>query len=141
MGKIATCVVLFGLGITLNSCSVKGETAETKVPENLTGEWRQIETEEEDFWIGATIEGDAIEVSWISDKGSDKSTYWSGAYVEPTVGGEPYSWDSVNDHGITDDELHAANIDTQTFTYEQGRLSYITMLMGVESTVVLEKQN
>ena len=113
---------------------------EPATPPDLTGEWKQVNSNSEDSWQSATISGESIEVYWVSDNGDTTALYWAGTYTAPETGDEPYSWDSENDHEKTGLALLASGDDTKTFTYENGQLSYSVSALGTTTTVRLEKE-
>ena len=133
-------VFLFS-ALLLFSCG--GTCAKTPVndtPPDLTGEWKQVNSNSEDSYQSATIADGVVEVYWVSDGGDTKSLYWAGTYEAPTAAGESYSWDSQNDHDKTDMALLASGDDQKTFTYENGQISYEVSVLGTTTTVRLEKQ-
>lgn len=127
-----------------NDDKTPANTTESKAPEkqipDLTGEWKQVNSNSEESYQAATISGDTIEIYWISDNGDTKSLYWAGSFVAPTTANEPYKWDSKNDHSKTENALLASNDDTKTMTYQNGVLSYEASSMGTTTTVKLKKQ-
>ena len=53
--------------------------------DDLTGTWKQTNSNDPNSYMEATISGDTIEVNWI---GTDtKSLYWKGTYQAPTKAG------------------------------------------------------
>lgn len=51
-------------------------------PADLTGTWKQTNSNDPSSYMEATISGDTIEVNWI---GTDtKNLYWKGTYQAPT---------------------------------------------------------
>lgn len=58
-------------------------------PADLTGTWKQTNSNDPNSYMEATISGDTIEVNWI---GTDtKSLYWKGTYQAPTKAGD-WKW-------------------------------------------------
>lgn len=130
---------IFGVLVTvllLGACS----TSTPKEPPVLTGEWKQVNSNSEETWQTATIEGDTIMIYWVSNNGDTKSLYWVGSYSAPTTTDEPYSWDSVHDHSKTESSLLASQDDTKKITYENGQLSYSVSALGSTTTVRMEKE-
>lgn len=111
-----------------------------KEPVDLTGEWKQVNSNSEDAWQSAIIQDGKIIINWVSDNGDSESLYWEGSYVAPTEYSEAYSWDSVNQRDKDKISLLASDDDTKTITYENGQLSYKVGMMGTTTTVRLEKQ-
>ena len=136
---LALCLC-FALAACRGGGSQESETPETPAPPlDLTGEWKQVNSNSEDSWQSATITGDAIEVYWVSDGGDTKSLYWAGSYIAPETSEESYTWDSVNDTEKTETALLASSDETKTFTYEAGQISYEVSALGTTTTVRLEK--
>ena len=115
------------------------QTEEVKAPD-LTGNWKQINSDSETSYQSATIEGETIEIYWIDEEGETKSLYWAGTFIAPETTDEPYTWDSENDKEKTDNSILASGDDTKTFTYQDGQISYEASTLGVTKTIRLEKQ-
>lgn len=111
----------------------------TAAPLDLTGKWKQVNSNSDTAWQSATISESTIEIYWVSDSGETSALYWSGTYAAPQTSDEPYSWESKNDHSKTDFAMLASGDDTKTFTYENGQLSYSVSALGVTTTVKLER--
>lgn len=116
------------------------QTPEAAEPLDLSGTWKQVNSNSEDTWQEATIEGDTITVYWVSDNGDTKSLYWAGSYVPPTDAPTEYSWESENDTEQMSSALLASSDDTKTFTYADGQITYDVTALSVTTTVRLEKQ-
>ncbi len=138
-----TMAVIMVLGL----CACGGTTAESgstqaadpASPPDLTGEWKQVNSNSDDAWQAATITGDTIIINWVSDNGDTKSLYWAGSFVAPTTADEPYSWDSENDKEQTGHALLASGDDFKTITYADGQLSYEASALGTTMTIRMEK--
>ena len=115
------------------------QTEEVKAPD-LTGNWKQVNSDSETSYQSATIEGETIEIYWIDEEGETKSLYWAGTFIAPETTDEPYTWDSENDKEKTDNSILASGDDTKTFTYQDGQISYEASALGVTKTIRLEKQ-
>lgn len=131
--------------LSLVSCGGDASTqgngsASAPTPPDLTGEWKQTNSNSEDSWQSATIDDNTISVYWVSDNGETKSLYWAGTFIAPTNTDEPYSWNSENDTEQTSAALLASGDETKTFTYEDGQISYEVSALGTTTTVKLEKQ-
>lgn len=146
---ITLCVVLLitvftGCSSTPKSSDNDGNTSanstvsKKQIPD-LTGEWKQTNSQSNSSYQAATISGDTIEIYWVSD-GDTKSLYWAGSFIAPSTADEPYKWDSKNDHSKTDGAMLASSDDTKTMTYQNSVLSYEASAMGTTTTVKLEKQ-
>ena len=114
------------------------EPTPTPAPD-LTGEWKQTNSEDETAYHMAKISGDVIEINWVSEEDDMNALYWCGTFVAPTTPDEPYTWESVADHEKTDAAILASMDDTKVFTYEDGVLSYEAGAMGVTKTFTMEK--
>ncbi|MDJ0306783.1 hypothetical protein [Dehalobacter sp.] len=137
------CVALLlaliaGCGSEPTSSINNGNTSK-QIP-NLAGEWKQTNSKSKDSYQAASINGNIIEIYWISNNGDTKSLYWAGSFVAPTTADEPYKWDSENDHSKTNNAMLASSAGTKTITYQNGILSYEASALGTTTTVKLEKQ-
>jgi hypothetical protein len=106
---------------------------------DLTGEWKQINSNSEDSWQAAVIDADTITIYWVSDNGNSKSLYWAGSFIAPITAKQPYSWNSVNDHEKTGASILASGDDIKTITYQDGVLSYSASALGTTVTIKLER--
>nr|DAP85378.1 MAG TPA: protein of unknown function (DUF4969) [Caudoviricetes sp.] len=142
MKKIVFTVLTLVLMLSLCSCSkdsAPAPSSDPATPPDLTGEWKQVNSNSDDAWQAATITGDTITINWVSDGGDTKSLYWAGTFTAPTTADEPYSWDSANDKEQTGKALLASGDETKTFTYANGQLSYEASALGTTMTVKMEK--
>ncbi|WP_200826214.1 hypothetical protein [Microbacterium timonense] len=142
------------LGILLTGCAVQTETTSSGTggptesqpieapaePLDLTGEWKQTNSNSADSYQAATITDSTITVDWVNEQDSARALYWAGTFEPPTEDTTHYEWDSVNDKAQTDTALMASGDDTKTFTYSDGVLSYELTAMGVTMTVEMERQ-
>lgn len=103
---------------------------------DLTGVWTQVDAG--DSYQQATIQGDTIEINWIGTDGS-AALYWAGSFTAPTTADEPYTWTSTNDTSKTSGALMASGDETKDFTYDDDKISYSVSMMGVTTTMQLEK--
>lgn len=152
MKKVILAVMSIGLGIALVGCGSAAETPkegpaasqeqpaqeEQKQPLDLTGEWKQTNSNTEDKWMEATVSDGSITVNWVSP--DSKSLYWAGTYVAPTEAADSYSWESVNDKEQTGKAMLASGDDTKKFTYEGGELAYEQTALGTTMTVRMALQ-
>lgn len=91
---------------------------------DLVGDWKEASSEDADAWFVATIADALITVSQVSEGGASTVLYWAGSY-QPPVGAEtPYSWKSINDHSQTDPIDYALHVDTLTFSFDDGLLTF-----------------
>ena len=107
---------------------------------DLTGQWKQVNSETEDSFYGAVIDGDKIELHRVSDDGGTRYLYWAGSYVPPEIVEDSYSWVSQVGSRRTDSEAIAASEGTKVFTYENGQLSCSVKNDGEEAVVLMEKE-
>ncbi|HBF64581.1 MAG TPA: hypothetical protein DDW34_01100 [Clostridium sp.] len=138
MGLAVLCLSgsLFGCSSSNNASA---EPEQPQIPD-LTGEWKQVNSNSNDTYHIATVDGETIEISWFTESDETKALYWAGTFVAPETADEPYTWESTNDKEKTDSALLVSGDDTKTFTYEDGQISYEASAMGVTQTVRLEKQ-
>lgn len=129
--------VFVGCSTSKNDNNEKNDQIE--VPD-MVGEWKQTNSQSNDNYQLATINGEVIDIYWISNNGDTKSLYWSGSFIAPTTTTEPYIWDSVNNHEKTGKSILASGDDTKTMTYENGVLSYEASAFGTTTKVKLQKQ-
>lgn len=145
--KIALTIVTIVLaGVGLAGCSTgdssgassSGEVSAPEAPADLTGEWKQTNSQSEDAYQAATITADAITIYWVSNGGDSKSLYWAGTYEAPAEPGS-FAWDSENDTSQTDIALLASGAPTKTFTFESDEISYEASALGTTTTVRLAR--
>ena len=138
------CMLAFsGCGNSSNSTATDNQaeqTAEEAKAPDLSGNWKQINSDSETSYQSATIEGETIEIYWVDEEGETKSLYWAVTFIAPGTTDEPYTWDSENDKEKTDNSILASGDDTKTFTYQDVQISYEASALGVTKTIRLEKQ-
>lgn len=107
-------------------------------PADLTGTWKQTNSNDPSSYMEATINGDTIEVNWI---GTDtKSLYWKGTYQAPAAAGD-WKWTSQGDTETMASALLASQDATKDFTYsEADGVSWETTALGTTITVKTVKQ-
>lgn len=140
---VAMCLSLAACGgdtQTSGSGSQNGGSSQPQVeqPADLTGTWKQINSNSEETWQEAIIQADTITVSWVMDNGDSTALYWAGTFQAPSEPGD-YSWDSVNDTQQTGMAILASGDETKTFTYSEEQLSYEVSALGTTTTVRMEK--
>lgn len=107
---------------------------------SLDGTWKQTNSESEDSYQEATIEGDTITVNWISNNGDTKSLYWVGTFEAPATTAKT----TITSQGDTEQmstAMMASSSETKDFTYEDEELSYELTALGTTTTVRMEKQD
>lgn len=109
-------------------------------PLDLSGEWRQTNSNSDDTYQALYISENRIEVYWVMESDDTTALYWAGTYEAPTSERSAYSWDSSNDHDITSTALLASGDDTKTFTFEDGKLLYSVSAFGETMEVEATKQ-
>lgn len=102
---------------------------------DLTGQWKQVNSAYEDAYQGAVIDGETIEIYWVTDGGHSRSLYWAGPFVQP----EAETWSLRNDKSKTDGEPLASHDDAKEFHYADGQIRYIASLTGADMAVQLER--
>lgn len=141
---------LAGLGLvgcsaaTPSSPSSSSTTAKTQAPAaaapaDLTGEWKQSNSNSGDKYQAATIAANTITIYWISDNGDTKSLYWAGTYEPTTVAGS-FTWTSQNDTSQTESTMLASSDPTKVFKFEKDEVSYSASALGSTTTVRLARQ-
>lgn len=136
MKRVFSLIMVLVLAVSLTACG----GGKKKDPPNLTGQWKQTNSDSPDSYQTATISGNTIEVFWYTESDQTSALYWAGTFDAPTTVDEPYIWNSVNDKEKTSTAMLASGDDTKTFTYESGKISYSVSALGVTTTVTLEKQ-
>lgn len=140
---ISVCMFVLLAGCsapTTSGSQTSSPSTSSSKPLDLTGEWKQTNSDSSTSYQSATISGDTIEVYWVSDGGNTKSLYWAGTYSAPKDAAKDYSWDSTNDKSKTESALLASPDDTKKFTYSDGVLSYSASAMGTTTTIKLSRQ-
>lgn len=144
MKKFFAALFAVALVFLLSACGgekpeVTDPPQETPGPSDLSGQWKQVNGDSEQSFYGAVVEGEVIEIYWVTDNGDSRSLYWSGTVVPPETADEPYTWESQNDKSRTEHSVLSSSDDTKTFTYQGGQISYSASIMGITSKIRLEK--
>lgn len=116
------------------------EQAPPAEPLNLTGDWKQTNSNSADSYQAATIAGDIITINWVNEAESTTALYWVGTYEAPTEATDTFTWTSAGDVAQMETALLASGDDSKEFTYEDGKLTYELTAMDVTMTVEMEKQ-
>jgi len=138
MKKLFGIILSLSLVLPLAACG--SDSKENDVPPDLEGQWKQVNSTDEDSFHGAIIDGDEIEIYFVSNDGDSRTLYWAGSFTEPDTAEEPYSWVSQNDKDKTGRAILVSPDDTKAFTYADGQISYSSSMMGTTTTVRLEKE-
>lgn len=149
MKKLTACIALAatlaltgcGGAATSPTASTNSKAVEVAAsPADLTGAWKQDNSNSEDSYQQATITADTITIDWVSDGGNTTSIYWVGTYEAPTQATEPYVWTSQRDAAATDSALMASTDDTKEFTFQDDTISYKVSALGTTITAKLKKR-
>lgn len=130
---------------TLSACGNKESdspplsSVSPTVPPDLSGQWKQINNDTGDRYQAAIIDGESMEIYWVSDGGDSRSLYWAGTYTAPDTTDDSYSWESINDKEKTAYSILASGDDSKTFTYEDGQISYSASAFGITSQIQMER--
>lgn len=149
MKKLTACIALAAT-LALTGCggeatsppaSTDAKTVEVapKVAD-LTGAWKQGNSNSDDSYQQATITADTITIDWVSDGGDSTSIYWIGTFQAPTNTTEPYVWTSQRDASATESALMASTDDTKEFTFQNDTISYKVSALGTTITAKLKKK-
>ena len=77
--QVISLVLSFLLCLALSACNNKEKSSSPSpstsptVPPDLSGQWKQINSDSEDNYQGAIVDGDIIEIYWVSDGGDTYS--------------------------------------------------------------------
>lgn len=141
INKFISVALIFFLSINLFACKPDEPAPKTpKLPPDLSGQWKQVNSQFEDSYQGAIISGDKIEIYWVSNNGDTRSLYWSGSFDAPSTADEPYSWVSKNDTDRIASAALASRDETKEFTYTDNQITYSSSILGSTTKVRLEKQ-
>jgi len=136
MKRILIWTMVLAFLLTLVGCGTIKKSELTVL--DLTGGWKQTNSDSETSYQIAMIADDTIEIYW---KGDDETTslFWAGTYQPPTSDTKEYIWESESDKGRTETALLASTSDTKTFTYQDGVISYPVTFLGITKTVELKR--
>ena len=141
MKRIISALLATALALTVTACgsseSSTAQAPQVKEPPVLEGTWNQVNSNSETSYQQAVIQGDTMEIYWVSDNDT-KSLYWSGSFTAPKTADEPYVWESTGDTEAMAFALLASQDESKTFTYEDGQISYDVSALGTTQTVRLE---
>ena len=142
MKKIAIIAAVFVFAMCMLGCSSQSaqsvsHESEPAKPLDLTGSWKQSNSDSGKSWQEAEIADGEITIWWVTS--DSKSLYWAGTYVAPTEAVDSYSWQSENDIEQTSKAIMASTAETKEFIYSSGALCYEASAMGVTKTVELKR--
>ena len=132
--KKIICMAAVVLSLCLSSCG-SGRSAP---PPDLTGEWKQV-GESGNFYQIATITDDTIETYWYVVSDGSLHLYWTGTFTPPENGKGSYTWQSVNDLDKAQTSPWARREETNSFTYKDGKITYVARMGSLNVSVALEK--
>ena len=144
--RILTLALTLMLLFALAACGDSGNDGDTGNPSgslvlDLSGGWKQTNSNSETDYQIAMIADDVIEIYWVFEEDDLTALYWAGTYVSPTTDTNEYSWNSINDKATTDMVLLASTADDKTFTYKNGVISYSVSAMGETMTVEISRSD
>ncbi|MGP6173643.1 hypothetical protein [Corynebacterium sp. A21] len=125
---------------SLSSLSSSSAVAPTPTPkvEDLSGVWVQKGTSGEDNWMEAVIDQDTISIDWVSGGGDTHAIYWIGTF-DSELGGNGASFLSERDIEATAGAWLASMDTSKEFSFENGELSFSRSVMGITTTIRMEK--
>lgn len=141
MKKFTVLVFLMAFLIGTASCGSRTDSNPSQSIPDLSGQWKQVNSDSQNRYQGAIIDGNTIEIYWVVNNGDTYSLYWSGSFVAPTTADELYSWVSDNNKEKTERAMLASHDDTKAFSYANDQISYSSSIMGTTTTVRLERDN
>lgn len=65
MKKLMALLLAAWMLVSVSACGGSPAVPEDTEPPDLTGVWRQVDSQDEDFYQQAQIEGDVIEIYWV----------------------------------------------------------------------------
>lgn len=139
MRKFFSAFLCILVALSLISCGTTDAGSSEAQLIDLTGQWKQVNSDSADSYQAAIISDDTIMIYWVDETTESYALYWAGNFIAPENADEPYSWESKNDRSQTDSALYASLDDSKKITYEDGQLSYFASALGVSQTVRLER--
>ena len=130
--------IAFALLLAALLCCGCGETKNPGPAPNLEGHWTQTSPPPR-FYQTAVISGGEIEVFWHLTEDGSEYLYWSGSFEPPKNGKEPYTWVSNNNFARAATDPHCRREETLTFTYKEGKISFVQIQGRIHMGVALEK--
>lgn len=126
------CTIVAATTLIAHTAAAYGNDQST----DFNGCWKQSDANGQ-AWQGGYIDGDKIEIFWISDGGEEAALYWSGSFEAPENDTDSFSWTSVNNTERTRFSLLASQADQKEFSFANGEISYEATALGVTKTVKL----
>lgn len=113
--------------------------AEKPAAPDLTGAWKQSNSQSETDFMKATIVDGVISIDWELGSEDITAVYWVGTFDAPADAAEPHTWTSQRDAAATDTAMMASTDTSKEFTYQDGLISYSVSIQGESATVELKK--
>lgn len=92
------------------------EEKSAEQPADLTGTWKQTNSDGPAYWLEAEITDNTITVYWIGANGDSKALYWKGSYDKPDKAGD-WKWTSQGDTAAMQGSMTSSTDATMDFTY------------------------
>ncbi|MDJ0379112.1 hypothetical protein [Cryobacterium sp. PH31-L1] len=105
---------------------------------DLTGGWKQSNSQSETDFMTATIVDGVISIDWELGSEDITAVYWVGTFEGPADANATHTWTSQRNAAETDNALMASTDNTKEFTYEDGLISYSVSIQGESATVELK---
>lgn len=107
------------------------------VPANLLGKWEQVNGGIPGVIMTAKITSNKIEIT--RTMGDTSALYWIGTFDTSKKLAETFTTISKGDTARMANEFYASLDSTKTFDYDRGDLSFRFSMMGITTTVHLQK--
>lgn len=132
-------MMIFAAGCGSNSNNASSASAESESSQqqalDLQGSW-VAEVQGSDYYLAGFIEGDLIELHWVSSYDQNGSVYWAGTYLAPKDQPETYTWESVRDEAIMSTSAYCSVDASRSFTYADGKLTLAGSATGAETVLI-----
>ncbi|MGC5224730.1 hypothetical protein ACPW96_19365 [Micromonospora sp. DT81.3] len=121
------------------SATAESQPVEEPPAPDLTGSWKQSNSQSETDFMTATIADAVISVEWELGSADITAVYWVGTFVAPGAATDPYIWTSQRDVAATDTAVMASSDATKDFTFSGGIISFTVTVQGESATVEMAK--
>lgn len=108
-------------------------------PVSLNGTWTQSSSGIPDIKMTASVSDDRISITM--NTGSDSGTYWVGSFDTLLTKSQSFTVTSAGDVSAMESDLLASQDSSKVFTYKNGDLSFPFSIMGVSTTVHLQRSS
>lgn len=108
-------------------------------PVSLDGTWTQSSSGIPGIKMTATISDNKISIGM--NTGSDTGTYWIGSFDTLLTKSQSFTVTSTGDVSAMEGDLLASQDSSKVFTYKNGYLSFPFSIMGVNTTVHLQRSS